>query len=142
MKIILDSSVLISFLNEDDIFYVTTGKFIKQLLKNKEIIIILPIIILLEVANVLGRKKRDFKEDYIFSIFQRYEILDINLNFARSLLPLFRQIHLKTSDAIILGTAIMNKATLVTWDEKLEKEAKKFIDVRTPKTFLTTSLLE
>lgn len=137
MKIVLDSSVLVSFLNKDDIFYVDTSKFIKQLLRNKEIIIIMPIIIFLEVANVLGRKKRDFKEDYIFSIFQRYEILDINLNFARNLLPLFRQIYLKTSDAIILGTAIMNKATLVTWDERFRKEAKKFADVQTPTTLLS-----
>lgn len=136
MKIVLDSSVLVSFLNEDDIFYVDTSKFIKQLLRNKEIIIIIPIIILLEVANVLGRKKRDFKEGYIFSIFQRYQILDIDLSFARNLLPLFRQIYLKTSDAIIVGATIMNKATLVTWDEKLVKEAKKFANAQTPKTFL------
>lgn len=137
MTIVLDSSVLVSFLNEDDIFYVATSKFIKQLLRNKEIIIIIPIIILLEVANVLGRKKRDFKESYILSIFQRYEILDINLNFARNLMPLFRQIYLKTSDAIILGTAIMNNAILITWDQKLIKEAKRLINAQTPKTFLS-----
>lgn len=139
MNLVLDSSVFISYLNKDDVLHKATNQLMQYLLNKQKFIIIIPAIVFLEVANVLARKKRDFIEDYMLSVFQKYQVVDIDLHFARSLLPLFKQINLKTSDAIILGTAILNKATLITWDEKFQKQAKKFVDKQTPKTFLLTS---
>ena len=139
MKLVLDSSVFISYLNENDIFFDSTTAFIDYLVEKQEIITI-PVIVFLEVANVLTRNNRDFKEEHMLSVFSKYEMIDINLHFARFLLPLFKNFHLKTSDAIILGSTILNEAILITWDEKFKKEAKKLIDVQTPKTFM--SLLE
>lgn len=135
MKLVLDSSVFISYLNKDDIFFDRTIEFIDYL-KDKQEIIILPVIVFLEVANVLTRNNRHFKEGYMFSVFNKYEMIEIDLHLARLLLPMFKKFRLKTSDSIILGTAILNEATLITWDKKLEKEAKKLIDVQTPKSFL------
>lgn len=137
MNLILDSSVFISYLNKDDIFFDVTNQLVQHLLNKPKFIIVIPVIVFLEVANVLARKNRDFIEDYVLSVFQKYQVVDIDINFARSLLPLFKQINLKTSDAIILGTTILNNATLITWDEKFQKEAKTFVDVQTPKTFIT-----
>lgn len=136
MNLVLDSSVFISYLNKDDVLHKATNQLIQFLLNKQKFIIIIPVIVFLEVANVLARKKRDFIEDYMLSVFQKYQVVDIDLHFARSLLPLFKQITLKTSDAIILGTAILNKATLITWDEKFQKQAKTFVEVQTPKGFL------
>lgn len=46
---------------------------------------------------------------------------------------------MKASDAIIFATAKLKNATLVTWDEKLIKEAKKIVRIHTPKTFLNNA---
>ena len=135
MKLVLDSSVFISYLNADDVFYEISVQFIESLLKKKTTIII-PVIVFLEVSNVLLRKDRNLTQNDVIDIFQQHKMVNIDLDFAKKLLPLFKKFNLKTSDAIILGAAIINNATLVTWDEKLFKEAKKLANVQTPKTFL------
>ncbi len=136
MKLVLDSSVFISYLNEDDVFYKITIQFVESLLQ-KNTVIIIPVIVFLEVSNVLLRKDRNFAQEDIVDIFQQHKVVNIDLDFAKKLLPLFKKINLKTSDAIILGTAIINNATLVTWDEKLIKEAGKIANVQTPTTLLS-----
>jgi predicted nucleic acid-binding protein len=136
MKILFDSSVLIAFFNRDDIFHKDTINFINGLIERKEIIVVLPIIVFLEVTNVLSKKATKFNAEALFDIFDTYEKLDLNFETAKSLIPIFKQVHLKTSDAIILGTAIFNDAMLITWDEQLKKQAKKFVDTQTPKEFL------
>ncbi|MBI3366822.1 type II toxin-antitoxin system VapC family toxin [Candidatus Roizmanbacteria bacterium] len=136
MKTLFDSSVLIAFFNRDDIFHKDTVNFISELIEHKEVIVILPVIVFLEVTNVLSRKATKFDAEALFDIFDTYEKLDLSFETAKSLIPILKQVHLKTSDAIIFVSAKLEDATIITWDEKFIKEAKRFVDIKTPKTFL------
>jgi len=136
MKTLFDSSVLIAFFNRDDIFHKDTVNFINELIEHKEVIVILPVIVFLEVTNVLSKKATKFNAEALFDIFDTYEKLDLNFETAKSLIPIFKQVHLKTSDAIIFASAKLEDATIITWDEQFQKEAKRLVDIQTPKTFL------
>jgi len=142
MKILLDSSVFISFLNDADILHNKTTALFRTLLQDKEVIVITPVLVFLEVAHILHKQINDFDEASVLTIFEKYEKIDLTFSLALEIIPFLKKINLKTSDAIFIAVAKLTKATLITWDKKLEKEAKKFIDVQTPKTFLTTTLLE
>lgn len=136
--LILDSSVYISYLNPKDVLHIETKKFIDRI-TSPNVNFIVPIIVFLEVGNVLQKILTKFKNEDLMRFFDDHTIVNLDLQQAYELLAIFKNFNLKTSDAIILGTAILNKATLITWDEKFQKEAKKFVDTQTPKTFLLTS---
>ncbi len=135
MKVLIDSSVYIAFFKDDDIFHKESVVFIEKLSENKNISIILPILVFLEVSNVLYRRVYSFDEKKLLSSYSKYEKVDLNFESAANFMLLFKKVHLKTSDAIITACAKMEDAILVTWDEKLIKEAKKIVNAQTPKTF-------
>ena len=129
MKIfLLDSSIYISNLNASDQFHLKTRDFIQKLEKqSEEIEIIVPILIILEVANVLKKTPEE-----ILTFFADSKIIEFNLDLVQKVIPFFKSINLKTSDAVIAGTAKIYGAELVSWDMKLIKEAKKLVKAYTP----------
>lgn len=136
MKILLDSSVFISFLNDADVLHDNTTALFRTLLQDKELVVITPVLVFLEVAHILHKQLNDFDEASVLTIFERYEKIDLDFPLALKIIPFLKKINLKTSDSILITVAKLTKATLITWDKKLEKEAKKFVDTQTPKTFL------
>lgn len=97
---------------------------------------IVPIIVFLEVGNVLQKILPKFRNEDLIRFFEDHAIVNLDLQQAYELLGIFKNFNLKTSDAVILGSAILNNAILITWDEKLVKEAKKLVNVQTPTAFL------
>lgn len=136
MRLLLDSSIFISFFNDEDILHNETTKLIKTLLEEKELVIIIPVLIFLEVANTITKKTGKFNERQLFKIFGFYETIDLDLEFASSLIPMFKELNLKTSDAIIAATAKLTASWLITWDQKLQKAAQKIVTTQTPIEFL------
>ena len=126
--LLLDSSIYISNLNESDQFHLKTRDFIQKLEKQlEEIEIIVPILIILEVANVLKKTPEE-----ILTFFADSKIIEFNLDLVQKVIPFFKSINLKTSDAVIAGTAKIYGAELVSWDKKLIKEAKMIVKAYTP----------
>lgn len=136
MKLLIDSSVFIAFFNDADVFHKESVIFFEKLLEDKNTIIVLPVLVFLEIANVLRKKIAAFNEGKLLEAFNKYEKIDLLFDYSREYLLLFNHFNLKTSDAIIASLAKMENATLVTWDEKLVKETKKLTNVKTPTTFL------
>lgn len=136
MRILLDSSVFISFLNDTDVLHNNTTALFRTLLQDKEVVIITPVLVFLEVAHILHKQLNDFDEASVLTIFERYEKIDIDFPLALKIIPFLKKINLKTSDAILITVAKLTEAILVTWDKKLEKQAKKLVNAQTPKTFL------
>ena len=77
-----------------------------------------------------------FENKDLLRFFEDHTIVNLDIELAKQLLIIVRDFDLKTSDAIITACAKLINATLVTWDEKLVKEAKKLANAQTPKTFL------
>lgn len=126
--LLLDSSIYISSLNRLDPFHQKTKDFIQDREKaSEEIGVIVPILIVLEVANILKKSPQE-----IMRFFVGGEIIELDQDLAGKLIPLFKSMPLKTSDAVIAGIAKIYKAELVRWDKKLIKEAKKLVKVYTP----------
>ena len=128
--LLLDSSVYISSLNTEDSFHKLTKEFAMQL-RNREMEIIVPVLIVLEVANVLRQPAED-----VFCIFEDSLIVNLDLSLTKSIIPLFKEIKLKTSDAVIAATAKIYEAGIISWDKKLVKESRKLVDAYTPKEYL------
>ena len=125
--IILDSSIYISSLNSTDVLNKKTKEFLSSLEKESNIKIVVPVIIILEVANILQKSPQE-----ISAIFIGGEIVELNFDIVKKLIPIFRLIKLKTSDAVIIGCAKIFQAELISWDKKLVKEAKKLVKAYTP----------
>ena len=134
MKLLIDSSVFIAFFNDADVFHKESVIFFEKLLEDKNAINVLPILVFLETANVLRKKIDAFNEIKLLDAFNEYEKVDLSFDSSRKYLLLFNQLHLRTSDAIIAACAKMEDAILVTWDEKLAKEAKKITNAQAPLT--------
>lgn len=135
---ILDSSVYISYLNPRDALHQETKKFI-GFITSPNINFVVPIIVFLEVGNVLQKTSPHFKNEDLIKFFDDHTILNLDLELAKKLLVIFKDFRLKASDAIIAACAKLTEATLITWDEKFKKEAGRFVDTQTPKTFLEKS---
>ena len=134
MKLLIDSSVYIAFLKNSDVFHKESVTFIEKLSEDKNVSIVLPILVFLEIVNVLYKKLSSFDEKKLLSSYSKYEKVDLNFESTTNFMLLFKKVHLKTSDAIITACAKMKDAILVTWDERLIKEAKKIVNTQTPTT--------
>ena len=128
--LLLDSSVYISGLNTKDSFHKLTKKFAIRL-KNKEVDIIVPVLVVLEVANILQQPAED-----VFYIFEDGLLINLDLSLIKEIIPLFKKIKLKTSDAVIAATAKIYEAGIISWDKKLVKESKKLVNAHTPEEYL------
>lgn len=135
MKLLIDSSVYIAFFKNSDVFHKESVTFIEKLSEDKSVSIVLPILVFLEIANVLYKKLNSFDEKKLLNSFNKYEKLDLNFESAADFMLLFKKANLRTSDAIIASCAKLANATLITWDEKLVKEARKLASVQTPTIF-------
>lgn len=130
-SIVLDSSVYISRLKPQDIFNSKTKDFLLRLEEKKpDIEIIVPILIVLEVANVLRKPITE-----VILVFTGGQIVELTLDFAEKITPVFESFRLKTSDAVILASAKIHDADLISWDKKLVNEAKKLVRATTPEDF-------
>lgn len=126
--ILLDSSIYISNLNSSDRFHQKTKDFIQKLEKQSEDReIIVPVLIILEVANILKKSPEE-----IMNFFARSKIIEFDIDLIQKLIPIFKAINLKASDATIAGIAKIYNAELVSWDKKMIKEAKKLVKAFTP----------
>lgn len=136
MRILVDSSVFIALFNQSDIFHVATVDLFEKLSEDKDKTNVMPIIVLLEVINILHKRIKSFDERKVFQLFSSYETVDLTFDTAQSFLDFFKEVDLKTSDAIITAVAKFTDSILITWDEKLIKGAKNLISVQTPESFL------
>lgn len=132
---ILDSSVYISYLNPQDSLHEKTKNFINSI-TSPDTDFMVPIIVFLETGNVLQKTSSGFKNEDLIRFFEDHVIINLDIEVAQQMLIIFKHFDLKTSDAIIAACAKMENATLITWDGKFIKEAKKFVYIQTPKTFL------
>lgn len=137
MRILVDSSVFIAFFNQSDIFHDTTVELFEKLSEDKDKINVVPVIVLFEVMNVLHKRAGEFDERKVFQLLTSYETIDLTFDMAQSFLSFFKEVDLRTSDAIVAAVAKLTGSTLITWDERLIKAAKNLISVQTPEVFLT-----
>ena len=128
--LLLDSSVYISSLNTKDIFHKQTKKFALQL-KNEKIEIVVPVLVVLEVANILQQPAED-----VFYIFEDGLLINLDLSLIKEIIPLFKKVKIKISDAVIAATAKIYEAGIISWDKKLVKESKKLVNAYTPEEYL------
>lgn len=129
---ILDSSIYISYLNPKDALHDHTKKFI-NFITSPDINFLVPIIVFLEVGNVLQKTSPKFKNEDLIRFFEDHTIVNLDLELAKKLLLVFKDFKLKTSDAIIAACTKLTEATLVTWDEKFKRSVEKLITIKTPK---------
>lgn len=132
MSICIDSSVFISSLGEKDIYSLPSRKFFQRL-GNEEII--LPVLVVAEVLNILGKQKAaNLKEIYESLI--SFRLIDLNHKLLKELLKIIsKNTSLKTSDLIVALTAKIEKAVLITWDKKLLSSASSICSVKTPNEY-------
>lgn len=139
MLLTIDSSVYLSALLPKDPFKKISQKFLREM-EGRNIDIILPSLIPLEVANTLHRNGLNPEETKI--VFQefyetpRLRIVAIDHNLASSLILSMKYFDLKTADWIIAGTCFALKSQLISWDLKLIAQTKKILSSRTPKQWL------
>lgn len=130
-SLILDSSVFISSADPRDVFHHSTRNFIIGLEeKMQDIEIIVPILIVLEVSNIL---KKSVQES--MWIFEGGRIIEFTVDLVDKIIPIFRSVRLKTSDAAIVACAKIFDADLISWDKKLVKEAKHLVKAYMPEDY-------
>ena len=131
----IDSSVFIAALNPLDTFTEHSRQlFAKAAASEWEII--LPTIVVCEVANVLIRQDREMRVFDIISYLEPFAWIDLDMDEVLSSVKIFSRFQLKTSDAIVATIALRYRSTLLTWDEQLLKESAKHMPAYTPSDFL------
>ena len=134
----VDSSVFVSALNKKDVLHEESREFF-EFLKTKDFQIVIPTIVIVEVGNILMKSKKLRNINSFLDKFYEFEVIDLDFEFLTKIFPKFRHFNLKTGDAIIASTASFYNTTLITWDRQLIYQAKKEMDVSTPRQYVSGS---
>ncbi|MBI3442413.1 MAG: PIN domain-containing protein [Candidatus Sungbacteria bacterium] len=135
--ILIDSSVFVASLLEDDPSHTSVRRFFALFdARDMRHSVVEPATVILEVANTLMRLGHHKEASDITAYFSSAEIVPIDSVFIVSALPLLKNVNLKTADALIAVAAHLSKATLITLDKKLLREAKKITPAATPEEYV------
>jgi len=136
--ILVDSSVFVASLLEDDPSHTSVQRFFALLDAQDDMgySVVEPATVVLEVANTLTRLGHSQEAGDITAYFSSVEIMPIDRAFINSVLPLLKNINLKTADALIAAAAHLLEAALITLDKKLLREAKKITPAYTPEEYM------
>lgn len=118
MEIVFDTYAWIEYFNATK-----KGKIVKEYLENDEIIT--PVIVLLELSYKADKEEWDFKKYYEF-IRHNSRIIGINEGFVFSFGKFYNEVKKRIkkigiTDIIILHTAILNNAKVLTGDPHFSK---------------------
>ncbi|MFH1564564.1 MAG: PIN domain-containing protein [bacterium] len=139
MLILIDSSVYLSSLIKEEKYHLNSVNFFTALEKKGNFKIVVPQIVLYEVLNKIAQLSSGVN---LLSIYQSFmESKEMNLfyfdsKFNQFYLDSLNKFILKTSDLLIAITALYHQCPLISWDQKLLKQADKKFDVYTPKQYL------
>jgi len=129
MTYLIDSSIYISALNSDDVLQPTSQTALSIIQKSR---IIVPALIISEIITVLNKTNPKATKPAVHSLLNNVVVaLDVKFihQFLRRIPPVN---HLKTSDLVIAITALIYKATLITWDKQLINNTKSLCVAITP----------
>jgi len=136
-NIIIDSSVFISALIEEETHHQVSLRYLESLLSSSQKVqVIIPRLVLIEISNVLFRLYKDSKKAKKLIVMikntDNYHIVDIDEEVEASTTKCLTKMSLKTSDLIICSIAHVAQGTLVSWDKKMMKEFNKVGQTQTP----------
>jgi|GEM_PF-928035 len=133
-KITVDSSVFVSSFLETDTFHKESAYFFQEL-QSREILIVEPIIVLLEILNVLTKTgKKDLS--VVLRAFAGYHTLPVDQYMIEEAIFTFGKCHLKTSDNLVVWCASVSESTLISWDARLLREAGKLVVAKKPTEYM------
>lgn len=141
-KLVIDASVFLSGLFHDEENSEISGKFLETV-RQKNILIVLPMLTLFEVLNTFHRVRKDSEATELvhqsfvdMNVSKGLILLSLEASFLAHFFTYHEYFDLKTSDAIVALTAHREKCPLISWDKKLLKEANKYINAYTPEEYL------
>jgi predicted nucleic acid-binding protein len=139
-SIVIDSSVYLSVLNEQETHHATSRKFWDRVTNSSsKYSIIFPRLVYIEIGNRLFNRVHRYDE--LFETQQRIltapnsRISELDESIWLTAEMIQYHCHLKTSDMLVAATAYETASTLVSWDQQLLKEANKVVPVATPGEF-------
>ena len=128
-RLVIDSSLYVAFANPLDEHFLDSQLFLENLVSKGQLLT--PRLVVIEVINVLNRLK--VKEvDLIESVFRGGELVELDERVQEVIMGILPQVKLKSLDLIIVATAKLYEAQLVSWDKKLVREANKVVKAYTP----------
>lgn len=132
----VDSSVFVSALSRNENNTVVSREFFESI-KKKQIEIIIPITIVLEVDNITQRFSLSQKEILHEKFLEEaIKLISIDNEFLERYWIHAGKFDLKTADLIVALVSFYENSTLVSWDKKLIKGTKNFCRSKTPREFL------
>lgn len=141
-KLVVDASVFLSSLFHDEVNSKVSGKFL-NLVKEKNILMVVPMLTLFEVLNTFHRVRKDsaatelLHQSFVdMNVSKGLIILSLEAAFLAHFFTYHGHFDLKTSDAVMALTAHREKCPLISWDKKLLKEPNKYINAYTPEEYL------
>ncbi|MEK7648549.1 MAG: PIN domain-containing protein [Patescibacteria group bacterium] len=129
----IDSSVFLSSLLERDHYHQTSLAFFSHIHQHPYITT-LPMIVVLEIANILSKYNKDPRP--AIESLMALTILPHDQSTIEEAITIFKRLHLKTSDALVVWCAYVSESTLISWDKQLIRQAQKLIEASTPSDFL------
>jgi len=141
-KLVVDASVFLSSLFHDEVNSKISAKFL-AMVKERNILIVLPMLTLFEVLNTFHRVRKDSEATELLhqsfvdmNVSKGLIILSLEAAFLAHFFTYHECFDLKTSDSIMALTAHREKCPLISWDKKLLKESNKHINAYTPEEYL------
>lgn len=129
-RLLIDSSVFISVFNSTDRFHHQSVEFFRSI-DPQETAFLLPRLVMLEVVNILYRHGvRDFGS--LERAFTSMDLVELDGEVQAVASELLPRVALKSADLIIVATARLYQAELVTLDRQLIAQAKNAVMASTP----------
>ena len=129
-RLLVDSSVYISAFNPNDAFAHQSVDFFRAL-DPQHVDFLLPRLVMIEVFNILHRHGvRDFRS--LERLFTPIEPVDLDGEVQAVAFRILPDVRLKSADLVIVATAKLYEAELITWDRQLIRQATRVVEARTP----------
>ena len=133
-RLTIDTSVFISSFEESDSLHSESLRFFNAI-NQEESSIVVPVTIVFETFNNLIQ--RGWTDTSLMRAqFESMDVISLDRFDITRALPIFRQVKLKTADAIVVFVSKEYRAILVSWDKQLIKEATRVVSAMTPTEYL------
>lgn len=119
MRIVIDSSVFVASFSPRDAHHHASGALFALLAEEEAHEVVLPSLVPLETIHILMQHGVVNDPTEILAHFAGYTVAPLDMVTLPSFLDAMRYFRLKTGDAIIAATALLNRATLVSFDARL-----------------------
>ena len=124
MSYLIDTNIIIGYFNDNE-------KIVKKLHSLRSVNEVLFISVITQIELLSLSDLSDYEIEVINKFLREFTVINLDSNVAVIASEIRRKTNLKLGDAIVTGSAILTKSTLLTMDKEILSKAQLHVECQT-----------